>query len=148
VIKSDMIKGMANDPIVFAMANPIPEIMPDAAKEGGAKIVGTGRSDFPNQINNVLGFPGIFRGALNVRAREINETMKIDAADALAGIIPDDKLSEEYIIPSPFDERVVPAIASAVADAAIKSGVARIKGDDKIDSFLWKNTKAKTPKEL
>jgi malate dehydrogenase (oxaloacetate-decarboxylating) len=130
VIKSDMIEGMANDPIVFAMANPIPEIMPDAAKEGGAKIVGTGRSDFPNQINNVLGFPGIFRGALNVRAREINETMKIGAADALAGIIPDDELSEEHIIPSPFDERVVPAIASAVADAAIESGVARIKGGE------------------
>ena len=130
VIKSDMIKGMVNDPIRFAMANPIPEIMPDAAKEGGAKIVGTGRSDFPNQINNVLGFPGIFRGALNVRAREINETMKIGAADALAGIIPGYELSEEYIIPSPFDERVVPAIASAVADAATKSGVARIKGGE------------------
>ena len=116
---------MAENPVVFAMANPTPEIMPDEAKAAGAKVVGTGRSDFPNQINNVLAFPGIFRGALDVRAREINDEMKLAAAKALAALIPQEELSEENIIPSAFDKRVVPAIAAAVAQAARDTGVAR-----------------------
>lgn len=126
LVTPEMVKTMNKDPMIFAMANPVPEIMPDLAKEAGAKVVGTGRSDFPNQINNVLAFPGIFRGALDVRARDINDEMKIAAAEALAGLISDDELNPDYIIPLPFDKRVGPAVAKAVAEAARKSGVARI----------------------
>ena len=112
--------------IMFAMANPTPEIMPDLAKEAGAAVVGTGRSDFPNQINNVLAFPGIFRGTFDVRAKDINDEMKIAAAEAIAGLISDEELCEEYIIPKAFDKRVGPAVAAAVAQAARDTGVARI----------------------
>lgn len=126
VVTEDMIKSMAKDPIVLAMANPVPEIMPDLAKAAGAAVVGTGRSDFPNQINNVLAFPGIFRGALDVRASDINEEMKIAAARALAGLVSDEELSADYIIPKPFDPRVGKTVAAAVAQAARDSGVARI----------------------
>lgn len=126
VVTEDMIKSMAKDPIVLAMANPVPEIMPDLAKVAGAAVVGTGRSDFPNQINNVLAFPGIFRGALDVRASDINEEMKIAAAKALASLVSDEELSADYIIPKPFDPRVGKAVAAAVAQAARDSGVARI----------------------
>ena len=126
VVTEDMIKSMAKDPIVLAMANPVPEIMPDLAKAAGAAVVGTGRSDFPNQINNVLAFPGIFRGALDVRASDINEEMKIAAAKALASLVSDEELSAEYIIPKPFDPRVGKTVAAAVAQAARDSGVARI----------------------
>lgn len=117
---------MNKDAVVFAMANPVPEIMPDVAKAAGAKVVGTGRSDYPNQINNVLAFPGVFKGALKVRAREINEEMKIAAAYALANLIPNDKLNAENILPKPFDKGVGDAVADAVAKAAIKTGVNRI----------------------
>lgn len=126
VVTEDMINSMAKDPIVLAMANPVPEIMPDLAKAAGAAVVGTGRSDFPNQINNVLAFPGIFRGALDVRASDINEEMKIAAAKALAGLVSDEELSADYIIPKPFDPRVGKTVAAAVAQAARDSGVARI----------------------
>ena len=126
VVTEDMIKSMAKDPIVLAMANPVPEIMPDLAKAAGAAVVGTGRSDFPNQINNVLAFPGIFRGALDVRASDINEEMKIAAAKALASLVSDEELSTDYIIPKPFDPRVGKTVAAAVAQAARDSGVARI----------------------
>jgi len=126
VLTQDMVKSMAKDPIIFAMANPVPEIMPEEAKQAGARVVGTGRSDFANQINNVLAFPGIFRGALYVRARDINDAMKIAAAEAIAGLISDEELNEEYIIPAPFDERVAKAVAEAVAKAAKETGVARI----------------------
>lgn len=126
VLTQEMIKSMAKDPVVFAMANPTPEIMPDEAKAAGARIVGTGRSDFDNQINNVLAFPGIFRGALDVRASDINNEMKIAAARAIAGIIRDEELDETYIIPNSLDSRVVEAVAAAVAQAARESGVARI----------------------
>lgn len=111
------------------MANPDPEIMPDDAKEAGAKVIGTGRSDFPNQVNNVLAFPGIFRGALDVRATRINERMKIAAAEAIAELVAEDKVSPDYVIPDPFDKRVAPAVAAAVAKAAMESGVARIDVD-------------------
>ena len=124
-VTPDMVRSMAKDPILFPMANPVPEIMPDLAAEAGAAVVGTGRSDFPNQINNVLAFPGIFRGALDVRASDINDEMKIAAAFALASLVGDD-LSKDFIIPAPFDERVVPAVSAAVAEAARKTGVARI----------------------
>ncbi len=127
IVTEEMIKSMNKDPIVFAMANPVPEIDPDLAKKAGARIVGTGRSDYPNQINNVLAFPGIFRGALDVRATDINEEMKLAAAYALSGIIPESELKEDYIIPKAFDPRVAPAVAKAVAKAAIESGVARSK---------------------
>ncbi len=127
-VSTEMIKTMNNDPIVFACANPTPEIFPDEAKAGGARIIATGRSDFPNQINNVLAFPGIFRGAFDVRARDINEEMKIAAAEALASLISDDELREDYIIPAAFDPRVGKAVAAAVAKAARDSGVARIQG--------------------
>ena len=120
---SDVMAGA--DLFIFPMANPTPEIMPELAKKAGAAVVGTGRSDYPNQINNVLAFPGIFRGALDVRAREINEEMKLAAAEALSGLVSDKELSAEYILPQAFDPRVGPAIAAAVADAARKSGVAR-----------------------
>ncbi|MBQ3849478.1 MAG: NAD-dependent malic enzyme [Clostridia bacterium] len=122
----DMVRSMAKDAIVFACANPTPEIFPDDAKAGGAKVVATGRSDFPNQINNVLAFPGIFRGTFDVRASDINDEMKIAAAHALAGLISDEELSPDYIIPMAFDKRVGKTVAAAVAEAARKSGVARI----------------------
>ena len=121
-----MVKTMNKDAIVFACANPTPEIFPEDAKAGGAAVISTGRSDFPNQINNVLAFPGIFRGAFDVRASDINEEMKMAAAMALANLIPDDELSADYIIPYAFDPKVGPAVARAVAQAAIDSGVARI----------------------
>lgn len=124
VLSQDMVKTMANDAIVFAMANPDPEIMPDLALEAGARVVATGRSDFDNQINNVLAFPGIFRGALDARASDINDAMKIAASDALANLV--EHPDETHIIPEPFDKRVVPAVAAAVKQAAINSGVARI----------------------
>jgi len=127
IVTKEMVESMNEDPIVFAMSNPVPEILPEVAKEGGVRVMGTGRSDFPNQINNVLAFPGIFRGALDVRARDINEEMKIAAAHAIAGLVSDEELNEEYVIPKAFDERVAPVVAKAVAEAAIKSGVARKK---------------------
>jgi malate dehydrogenase (oxaloacetate-decarboxylating) len=126
LVTTEMVKTMNKDAIVFACANPTPEIFPDDAKAGGAKVVSTGRSDYPNQINNVLAFPGVFRGALDVRASDINEEMKMAAAQALANIISDEELSENYIIPQPFDPRVVPAVAQAVAEAARRTGVARL----------------------
>jgi malate dehydrogenase (oxaloacetate-decarboxylating) len=126
LISPEMVASMAKNPIVFAMANPVPEIFPDAAKAAGAKVVATGRSDFPNQLNNCLGFPGIFKGALAVRARSINEEMKMAAALALAGLAPENELRPDYIIPSIFDARVAPQIAQAVAQAARETGVARI----------------------
>ncbi len=125
VVSEQMVKTMADKAVIFPMANPTPEIMPELAKKAGAAVVGTGRSDYPNQINNVLAFPGIFRGALDVRAREINEEMKLAAAEALSGLVSDKELSVEYILPQAFDPRVGPAVAAAVADAARKSGVAR-----------------------
>ena len=125
VLTGEMVKTMAKDPVIFACANPTPEIFPEEAKAAGARVVGTGRSDYPNQINNVLAVPGIFRGALDVRAKEINDEMKVAAAKALAALIPDGELSEENIIPSAFDKRVVPAVAAAVAQAARDTGVAR-----------------------
>ncbi|SDB16367.1 malate dehydrogenase (oxaloacetate-decarboxylating) [Ruminococcaceae bacterium FB2012] len=125
-VTPEMVKSMADKPIIFAMANPTPEIMPDLAKEAGAAVVGTGRSDFPNQINNVLAFPGIFRGALDVRASEINDAMKIAAAKAIASFVTDDKLSPEYIIPSALDRDVAAAVAAAVAQAARDTSVARV----------------------
>ena len=126
VVTQDMIRSMAKDPIVLAMANPVPEIMPDFAKQAGAAVVGTGRSDFPNQVNNVLAFPGIFRGTLDVRASDINEEMKLAAAKALAELVSDEELNPEYVIPKAFDPRVGGAVAAAVAQAARDSGVARI----------------------
>ena len=126
MLTQDMIRSMAKDPILFTMANPIPEIMPDEAKAAGAAVIGTGRSDFPNQINNVLAFPGIFRGALDVRAADINDEMKLAAAYAIAGLVDDKDLSPEYIIPDAFDKRVAESVAKAVAKAAVESGVARV----------------------
>ena len=125
-VSQDMVRSMAKDPIVFPMANPVPEIMPQDALDAGAIVVGTGRSDFPNQINNVLAFPGIFRGALDVRASDINEEMKMAAAKAIASLVADDELRSDYILPAAFDERVGPTVAAAVAQAARDSGVARI----------------------
>lgn len=124
-LTGDMIKTMSKDPIIFAMANPTPEIYPDEAKAAGAKVIGTGRSDFPNQINNVLAFPGIFRGALDVRATQINEEMKMAAAYAIAGLVKDDELGPDYVIPAAFDFRIAPRVAFYVAKAAIETGVAR-----------------------
>lgn len=126
IITQDMVKTMNKDPMLFVMSNPTPEIMPDEAKAAGAAVIGTGRSDFPNQINNLLAFPGVFRGALDVRASDINDEMKVAAAYAIANLIEDKDLTPDYIIPSPFDERVGPAVAAAVAEAARKTGVARI----------------------
>ena len=126
VVTPEMVKSMADKPILFPMANPVPEIMPDLAKEAGAAVVGTGRSDFPNQINNVLAFPGVFRGTFDVRASDINEEMKIAAAHALADLVSDEELNPGYIIPAAFDPRVCPAVAKAVSEAARKTGVARI----------------------
>ena len=126
MLSKEMVKTMAKDPIIFAMANPVPEIMPDEAKEAGVSVMGTGRSDFPNQINNVLAFPGIFRGALDVRASDINDAMKIAAAKAIAGLVSDEELNADYVIPAPFDPRVGSSVAKAVAEAAIISGINRI----------------------
>ena len=122
----DMVKTMNKDAIIFACANPTPEIFPDEAKEGGARVIATGRSDFPNQINNVLAFPGVFRGAFDVRAKDINDEMKLAAAEALANLITDEELTEDYIIPKAFDPRVGKAVAASVAEAARKTGVARL----------------------
>lgn len=127
LLTKDMVKSMADDPIIFAMANPNPEIKPDNAKEAGAKVIGTGRSDFPNQINNVLAFPGIFRGALDVEATHINEDMKKAAVEAIADLIEEDELNPDYCIPGPFDKRVAPSVARSVAKAAMESRVARIE---------------------
>lgn len=126
IVTQDMIRSMAKDAIVMAMANPVPEIMPDLAKQAGAAVVGTGRSDFPNQINNVLAFPGIFRGALDVRAKEINEDMKMAAAQAIASLVSDEELNPDYILPMAFDPRIGKTVAKAVAQAAKKTGAARI----------------------
>ena len=126
MVTKEMVADMAKDPVIFAMANPVPEIMPQDAKAAGAKVVGTGRSDFANQINNVLAFPGIFRGALDVRASDINDDMKIAAAKAIASLVSDSELTEEYVIPTPFDPRVGKVVAEAVAKAARDTGVARI----------------------
>lgn len=125
IVTKEMVASMAENPIVFAMANPTPEIMPDLAKEAGAAVVGTGRSDFPNQINNVLAFPGIFRGALDCRAKEINEEMKIAASYAIAGLVSDEDISSEYILPNALDKRIGKAVAQAVTEAAKKSGAAK-----------------------
>lgn len=126
-VTKEMVESMNSDPIIFAMANPVPEIMPEEAIAAGAKVVGTGRSDYPNQVNNVLAFPGIFRGALDVRARQINEEMKIAAAQAIANLISDDELSPDYVIPAPFDSRVAPHVAAEVAKSAIATGEARLQ---------------------
>ncbi|MBQ7733845.1 MAG: NAD-dependent malic enzyme [Synergistaceae bacterium] len=126
MLTPDMVKSMARDPVIFACANPTPEIFPDEAKAAGARIISTGRSDYPNQINNVLAFPGIFRGAFDVRAREINEAMKLAASRALSDLVEPDKLSPDYIIPAAFDPRVGPAVAKSVSEAARKSGAARL----------------------
>ncbi len=128
-LTKEMVATMKPDSIIFAMANPTPEIMPNIAKEAGARVVGTGRSDFPNQVNNVLAFPGIFRGALDVRAKYINEKMKVAAVEAIAGLVHEDELNADYVIPAPFDPRVAPAVAAAVAKAAMETGVARLKVD-------------------
>lgn len=128
-LTEEMVSSMKQDPIIFAMANPVPEIMPDLAKAAGAKVIGTGRSDFPNQVNNVLAFPGIFRGALDVRATHINEKMKQAAVEAIASLITEDELNADYVIPAPFDKRVAPAVAAAVAKTAMETGVARLKVD-------------------
>ncbi len=126
MVTTEMVKTMNKDAVVFACANPTPEIFPDEAKAGGARVVSTGRSDYPNQINNVLAFPGVFRGAFDVRARDINDQMKLAAAYALAGLISDEELSEDYIIPKAFDPRVGKTVAAAVAKAARETGVARL----------------------
>ncbi len=128
-LTKEMVETMNVDPTIFAMANPNPEIMPDDARDAGAKVIGTGRSDFPNQINNVLAFPGIFRGALDVRATHINEDMKVAAVHAIAELVAEDELSADYVIPAPFDPRVAPAVAASVAKAAMETGVARITVD-------------------
>ncbi|UOQ46164.1 NAD-dependent malic enzyme [Halobacillus salinarum] len=125
LLSKEMVSNMNDDAIIFAMANPDPEIMPEDAKAAGARVIGTGRSDFPNQVNNVLAFPGIFRGALDVRATRINEKMKIAAAEAIASLVTDEELNEDYVIPAPFDPRVAPKVAASVAQAAMESGVAR-----------------------
>ena len=127
LLSTEMVSTMNRDAIIFAMANPVPEIFPEDAKKGGARIIGTGRSDFPNQVNNVLAFPGIFRGALDVRASDINEEMKLAAAHAIADQVSDEELNEDYIIPKALNKNVAEAVAEAVKQAAINSGVARIK---------------------
>jgi malate dehydrogenase (oxaloacetate-decarboxylating) len=126
MVTPEMVQSMAEEPVIFALANPIPEILPDDAKNAGARVVGTGRSDFPNQINNVLAFPGIFRGALDVRASDINDEMKIAAAKALADLIHENELNPDYVIPDPFNKDVARVVAEAVAQAARDTGVARI----------------------
>ncbi|HZK83679.1 MAG TPA: malic enzyme-like NAD(P)-binding protein [Desulfosporosinus sp.] len=138
MVTAEMVKSMAKEPIIFAMANPVPEILPELAKEAGAKVVGTGRSDYPNQVNNVSAFPGIFRGALDVRASQINEEMKIAAAYAIASLVSDKELTADYVIPLAFDPRVAPAVAAAVAQAAMDSGVARLSADpQEISKKVW-----------
>jgi malate dehydrogenase (oxaloacetate-decarboxylating) len=126
VLTEEMVLSMAKDPVVFACANPVPEIMPEIAKKAGVKVMATGRSDFPNQVNNVLAFPGIFRGALDVRASDINDEMKLAAAYAIADLVSAEELNPEFVIPDAFDPRVGKAVAAAVSEAARKSGVARI----------------------
>ncbi len=128
-VTQDMVRSMNRDPVVLPMANPVPEIFPDEAKAAGAKVVGTGRSDFPNQVNNVLAFPGVFRGALDARAKDISEGMKIAATHAMAALIDETELSPDYVIPKPFDRRVAPAVAAAVAEQAMKEGLARVQVD-------------------
>lgn len=128
-LTQDNVRSMNDNPIIFAMANPVPEIMPNEAKEAGALVVGTGRSDFPNQVNNVLAFPGIFRGALDARATHINEEMKMAAVEAIASLVADEDLNADYVIPAPFDPRIAPEVAAAVAKAAMETGVARLKVD-------------------
>lgn len=141
ILKAEMIKEMAADPLIFAMANPSPEIKPELALEAGAAVIATGRSDYPNQINNVLAFPGIFRGALDLRAVEISEDMKIAAAEAIADLV-GDKLNKNYIIPDPFDKSVVPAVAFAVAKSAVKNNLTGLKMDDnQIKNLISKNLK-------
>ena len=141
ILKPEMVKRMAEDPLIFAMANPTPEIKPELALEAGAAVIATGRSDYPNQINNVLAFPGIFRGALDLRALEISEDMKIAAAEAIANLV-GDKLDKKYIIPDPFDQRVVPAVAFAVAKSAVENNLARIKiTEEEIRNIIHKNLK-------
>ncbi len=130
LLTAEMIKSMAKDPVIFAMANPIPEIMPEAAKEAGARIVATGRSDYPNQINNVIAFPGIFRGALDIRANDINMEMKLAAADAIASLVTEEDLRNGIIIPSPFNKNISKNVAKAVAEAAVKSGAAKKQHED------------------
>ena len=145
-VTKEMVVSMHRDPIIFAMANPVPEIMPDEAKEAGALVVGTGRSDFPNQVNNVLAFPGIFRGALDVRAKEINEEMKLAAVYAIAGLISDEELHADYVIPDPFDPRVAAQVAATVAYAAMETGVAqRIVDVEEIKQRLLALAEAKQP---
>jgi len=142
-VTPEMVQSMNRDPIIFAMANPVPEIMPEDAKAAGAAIVGTGRSDFPNQVNNVLAFPGIFRGALDVHATNINEEMKLAAAYAIADLISDDEVNVDYVIPKPFDPRVAAHVAAAVAKAAMESGVARRHVDpEEIKERTMKLTKS------
>jgi len=131
-LTTENVKRMNPDPIIFAMANPMPEIMPNEAKNAGALVIGTGRSDFPNQVNNVLAFPGIFRGALDVRATQINEEMKMAAVEAIVSLVRPEELNPDYVIPGPFDPRVAPAVAAAVAKAAMESGVARINVDPEV----------------
>lgn len=131
-LTAENVKRMNSDPIIFAMANPTPEIMPDEAKKAGALVIGTGRSDFPNQVNNVLAFPGIFRGALDVRATQINEEMKMAAVEAIVSLVKPEELNANYVIPGPFDPRVAPAVAASVAKAAMESGVARLKVDPEL----------------
>ncbi|HCW51010.1 MAG TPA: NAD-dependent malic enzyme [Clostridiales bacterium] len=128
-VTQDMVRSMNRDPVVLPMANPVPEIFPDEAKAAGAKVVGTGRSDFPNQVNNVLAFPGVFRGALDARAKDISEGMKVAATHAMADLISESELNPDYVIPKPFDRRVAPAVAAAVAEQAMKEGLARVQVD-------------------
>jgi malate dehydrogenase (oxaloacetate-decarboxylating) len=145
-VTKEMVRSMHRDPVIFAMANPVPEIMPDEAKEAGALVIGTGRSDFPNQVNNVLAFPGIFRGALDVRAKEINEEMKIAAVNAIAGLISDEELNVDYVIPDPFDPRVAAHVAAAVAFAAMETEVAqRIVNVEDIKKGLLEMAEQKQP---
>ena len=140
ILTEKMVKSMNKDSIVFAMANPDPEIMPDIAKKAGVKVIGTGRSDFPNQVNNVLAFPGIFRGALDVRASNINDEMKVAAAYAIAELVSEEQLNADYVIPDAFDSRVAPKVAYYVAKAAIDTGVAR--RNDVTPEMVEKHTKA------
>jgi malate dehydrogenase (oxaloacetate-decarboxylating) len=145
-VTKEMVRSMHRDPVIFAMANPVPEIMPDEAKEAGALVIGTGRSDFPNQVNNVLAFPGIFRGALDVRAKEINEEMKIAAVNAIAGLISDEELNADHVIPDPFDPRVAAHVAAAVAFAAMDTEVAqRIVNVEDIKQRLLEMAEQKQP---
>ena len=146
-VTPEMVQSMNKDPIIFAMANPVPEIMPEEAKSAGAKVVGTGRSDFPNQVNNVLAFPGIFRGALDVRAKAINEEMKIAAAYGIANLIGEHELNPDYVIPAPFDPRVAPEVAVEVAKAAMETGEARIQVDpESVRQRTMQLTKVYVPK--